>query len=377
MAEKDYDKWLAEAKAALDGYSAEQAAIEGLYERAKQNASASYDAQQKQLERQTAQSKNQAATESKKTERNIGQTLASRGLAFSGENAQTHLDLGLSLQNRLSELDRMSDEQSQTLALEKQKALTELDLAHAKERSASAQKRAELQKELADIAAQKEQTQTEQAPETKPENGNKPTKLPILKGKSLAERVKQMLTFAAEQFGTPKEDTSYTPDISARDLAKQLIASAGGEGYVSGYEQQNLLTNLLSALQREHDLDEGYVDELLLNLRSMGYRPDYTAMVDREVLVLCKDAKSRHASYYDRYYKMYTMLGHTASEADSMAGEMANFELLVYLYERCETLDRFEAAVAQLDMERDLESFYQKIKGAGGRYLLGSEIDRG
>ena len=85
MAEKDYDKWLAEAKAALDGYSAEQAAIEGLYERAKQNAAASYDAQQKQLERQTAQSKNQAATEIKKTERNIGQTLASRGLAFSGE----------------------------------------------------------------------------------------------------------------------------------------------------------------------------------------------------------------------------------------------------------------------------------------------------
>ncbi|MBQ3154140.1 MAG: hypothetical protein IJB88_02805, partial [Clostridia bacterium] len=101
MAEKDYDTWLAGAKAALDGYSAEQKAIAALYEQAKQNAANAYDAKQKQLASQTVQSKNRAAIDTKRTERNIGQTLASRGLAFSGENAQTHLDLNLSLQNRL------------------------------------------------------------------------------------------------------------------------------------------------------------------------------------------------------------------------------------------------------------------------------------
>ncbi len=385
MAEKDYDTWLAEAKAALDGYSAEQEAIAKLYEQAKQNAAASYDAQKKQLAVQTEQSKNQAAADIKRTERNIGQTLASRGLAFSGENAQTHLDLNLSLQNRLSALERDAAEQSQTLEQEKAKALTELDLAHAEARSTSAGKRAELQNQLANIASQKASSQTVEIPEknteTSTESGNKgeskpPNKLTSLKGKTLGERFKQMLEYVANEKGTPKDETAYIPNISARDLAKQLISSAGGNGSVSGYEQQETLALLLDALSAEHDLDATYYDELLLNLRSMGYRPDYTGMVDREIKAVCKESNAVYTDYYDRYYKMYDMIGHLPAECDQMAGELAVFKQLAYVYERCESIDRFEVAVESMGMEDELDTFYQKIKVSGDQYKLGSEIDR-
>ncbi len=380
MAEKDYNTWLAEAKAALDGYSAEQAAIAKLYEQAKQNAAASYDAKQKQLATQTEQSKNQAAIDTKKTERNINQTLASRGLAFSGENAQTQLDLNLNLQNRLAAIDRDAAAQAQELESDKADKLHELDLAHARERSDSAKQRAELQKELADIASQKaSQTQnsTEKLPETGDRQESSPqSELPDLKGKSLGERIKLMLEYAAKQQQQAKEEAAYTPAISARDLAKQLVSSAGGKGYVSGYEQQESLAALLDALTEEHVLDGAYYDELLLNLRSMGYRSDYMETVDRELKALCKESGAVYTDAYDRYYKMYEMIGHAPEDSDKMAGELALFGQLVYLYERCESKERFELAVESLGAEDALREFYQKVKVSDGKYKLGREAKR-
>lgn len=380
MAEKDYDTWLAGAKAALDGYSAEQKAIAALYEQAKQNAANAYDAKQKQLASQTVQSKNRAAIDTKRTERNIGQTLASRGLAFSGENAQTHLDLNLSLQNRLAEIDRDAQAQSQELESEKADALQELELAQAEARSDSAQKRAELQNELAHIASQKEaqtQNSTEKQPETEDKQESAPqSTLPNLKGKPLGERVRLMLEYAAKQQAQNKAETAYTPDISAHDLAKQLVSSAGGKGYVSGYRQQDALAELLSALEEEHAFDSAYYNELLLNLRSMGYRSDYKETTDREIEVLCEGSGAVYTDFYDRYYKMYQMIGHPPADSDQMAGELALFQQLVYLYERSESKERFELAVESLGMKNELKKFYQKIKVSDGKYKLGGEVIR-
>lgn len=380
MAEKDYDTWLAGAKAALDGYSAEQKAIAALYEQAKQNAANAYDAKQKQLASQTVQSKNRAAIDTKRTERNLGQTLASRGLAFSGENAQTHLDLNLSLQNRLAEIDRDAQAQSQELESEKADALQELELAQAEARSDSAQKRAELQNELAHIASQKEtqtQNSTEKQPETEDKQESTPqSTLPNLKGKPLGERVKLMLEYAAKQQAQNKAETAYTPDISAHDLAKQLVSSAGGKGYVSGYRQQDALAELLSALEEEHAFDSAYYNELLLNLRSMGYRSDYKETADREIEVLCEGSGAVYTDFYDRYYKMYQMIGHPPADSDQMAGELALFQQLVYLYERSESKERFELAVESLGMKNELKKFYQKIKVSDGKYKLGGEVIR-
>ena len=381
MAEKDYDTWLAEAKAALDGYSAEQAAIAKLYEQAKQNAKDTFATQKEQLQTQSRDAKNQASADAKRTERNINQTLASRGLAFSGENAQTHIDVNLGLQNKLASIDRDTALQSQELQNAHNKTLTELDLAHTQARSDSAQKRAELQSKLADIASQKAesqtQTNTDKTPDQDDTDGTEQNKTPLpdLKGKSLAERVRIMLEYIAAQ--KKAENKPYTPDISARELAKQLVTSAGKNGKVTGYEEQALLTTLLDALTKEHDLDEAYYEELLLNLRSMGYRPDYTTDPQKEQTALIKQSQSIYSDRYKRYYAMYESIGTYVGECDELASKLATFEQLAYLYENSESTDRFESAVAALHLEGELVGFYKRVRESGGKYKLGSAIDRG
>ena len=383
MAEKDYDIWLAEAKAALDGYSAEQAEIAKLYEQAKQNAKDSLDAQKEKLYSQSRDAKSQAAADAKRTERNINQTLASRGLAFSGENAQTHLDVNLGLQNELASIDRDTGAQVQELQNEHNKTVTELDLAHAEARSANAQKRAELQSKLAEIASQKAQSQTQSqtsAEQAVEKDGTEDTEqssiaMPNLKGKSLAERVRLMLEYVAQQ---KKESyTAYVPDISARDLAKQLITSAGTNGKVTDYEEQALLTTLLEALTEAHDFDADYYEELMLNLRSMGYRPDYTRDLQKEQTALIKQSQSVYSEKYKRYYAMYESFNMYAGDCDELASELATFEQLVYIYENSESTDRFEAAVAALHLEDELVGFYKRVRESEGKYVLGAAIERG
>ena len=378
MAEKDYNTWLAEAKAALDGYSAEQAAIAKLYEQAKQNASDAFETQKQQLQSQNKADKNQAATDAMRTERNINQTLASRGLAFSGENAQTHLDVTLGLQNKLADIDRDTRAQTQSLETQKNDTLSSLDLAHANARADSAQKRAELQNELASIAAQQASTQTKTEDKTDTSDGSdtqtavKP--LPNLKGKTLAERVRLMLQYIASQKQNDSADTAYVPEISARELAKQLIVSAGSGGTVTTPEQQVLLTTLLQALGDKETFDEDYYNELMLNLRSMGYRPDYTVDPEQQKEELIEQSQSVYSDNYQRYYAMYTAIGMKPEACDVSAGEQAMFVQLGYLYERCATKKEFESLAATLHMSEDLAEFYNKLSASGKKYVLGAQL---
>ncbi|MBQ3003965.1 MAG: hypothetical protein IJD82_09550, partial [Clostridia bacterium] len=64
------------------------------------------------------------------------------------------------------------------------------------------------------------------------------------------------------------------------------------------------------------------------------------------------------------------------ADSDQMAGELALFQQLVYLYERSESKERFELAVESLGMKNELKKFYQKIKVSDGKYKLGGEVIR-
>lgn len=388
MAEKEYETWIAKAKAELESYSAEQEAIKKLYEQARQNAQASYDAQKEQLAKQSAESKNQAAADMMQTERNIDQTLAARGLAFSGENAQTHLDLTLGLRNRLADID--SDTKAQTNDLEREKAqkLTELDLEYAKQRESSAEKKAQLNAELAGLAAEKNTAESGTSSDKslsnkvnellgKEETEGESIPFPNLKGKSLWQKLKLAMQYAAQkQADGGSADTGVTPDISARDLAKQLVASAGEEGTVTGYEQQEMLKILLEALTEEHDLEESYYRELLLNLQSMGYRPNYADDIASGTTEIQEQSVELYTAYYDRFYKLYELSGHKASECDRLAGEDARFKQLLYIYNNSESIERFEAAVRGLDLQGELEDFYKTVNESPSQYVLGSGLRR-
>ncbi|MBQ5791415.1 MAG: hypothetical protein IIW19_01745, partial [Clostridia bacterium] len=163
MKEKDYNTWLQEAKDALDGYSAYQADLSEYYRKARENAKAEYLAEKEQLKKDTAQSQNQAVVDTMKTERDLDRTLASRGLAFSGENAQTNLDLNLDLRGRLADLENAAAEQDAALDADYNRLSNELTLAHAKDKTAAAEKEAQLKMDIASAMQKAEEAEKEAA----------------------------------------------------------------------------------------------------------------------------------------------------------------------------------------------------------------------
>ena len=371
MKEKDYNTWLQEAKDALDGYSAYQAEMAEYYRKAQENAKAEYLAEKEQLKKDTAHSQNQAVVDTMKTERDLDRTLASRGLAFSGENAQTNLDLTLDLRGRLADLETAAAEQDEKLNADYKRLSNELSLAHAQSKASAAEKEADLKMDIAS-ALQKAEAAEEEAAAKEP--AEEDSSLPDMTGKSFFERVKLLGQYAKEQMAAKQEASKYTPEISAKELAKQLVSAAGEEGVIGSIAHQEKLEALLGRLTEEHDLSDAYLQELMLNLRSLGYRPDYREDEAYGLEDLQNRSAEAYQSYYDRYYRLYRSSGYSASESDELAGPKALFMQFVYLYANSKNREVFESAMKGLGYRNELEAFYKQIESDPNRYGLGSAL---
>lgn len=372
MKEKEYNTWLAEAKAALDGYSAAQQELAGLYQQAKANAEAEYRAQKQQLEKETKEHKNRAVVDTMKTERDLDRTLASRGLAFSGENAQTGLDLALDLRGRLAELEDNAVKTAADLDARRADTQNQLDLAYAREKSAAAEKLADMKLAFASAVKQEEE---EEASDTPAEDA---VPMPDLTGKSFSQRVKLLAEHAkavAEAKKQQQEEAKYTPEISAKELAKQLVSAAGEDGIISGIDQQEAMEALLSRLTEAHTFSDGYLQELMLNLRSLGYRPDYRQDVEYGMEDLQKRSVEAFDEYYDRYYRLYRSAGYSPVESDEKAGDTALFMQFVYLYRNSRNKEMFENAMWDMGYRNELEGFYKEIERNPAAYGLDTVLN--
>ncbi|MBR4054109.1 MAG: hypothetical protein IKK06_04815 [Clostridia bacterium] len=375
MKEKEYKTWLEEAKAALDAYSAEQTEIAKLYEQAKAEAETAHKAQKEQLAKDTKTSKNQAVVDTMKTERDLDRTLASRGLAFSGENAQTSLDLALDLRGRLAELEDEAAEKQAELDARHRDTQNQLSMAYAKERSQGAEKLADLQMAMANAAKQAEEQTSQDGDKT--ENGGEDSygvPYPDLTGMSFSGRVKAMAEYAEKVRKAKEAADKLTPEISPKELAKQLVSAAGENGVIGSIAQQEALEGMLARLTEAHDLSEGYLEELMLNLRSLGYRSDYRQDVAYGMEDLQNRSAKAYADYYDRYYRVYRSAGYDAEESDKLAGEQALFLQFVYLYRNSKSKEMFETAMSGLGYRNELGDFYARIGEEPNKYALGSEV---
>lgn len=404
MAEKEYEKQIAAAKAALEGYSAQQNEIARLYEQAKQNAATEYDRQKSKLASDADKKTNQAAVDMLRTERNIDQTLASRGLAFSGENAQTRLDLTLALRDQLNGIE--SDQREAEAALERERAstLTDLDLTFAKEKQSAAEKEASLRAQLASGIAAREaaaaqqgnaagnQTADKKGSETEKREENKTDAQKALE-KFLAggepSRRDDPVRYAIwshqrrqleEKVAKEEEEANaMIPEVSARELAKQFVQAAGSGGKVYGYEQQSRLAEMLGELQKTYQLTGEYEQQLLLNLRSLGYSPDYVQRMNDQTQQLRERASELYLQSYERYVRIYALAGMGADERAALAEKAARFEQLAYMYANSESSEWFEAAVAAMGLSPELSDFYsqvtQKNREEGKtKYRIGSNL---
>ncbi len=392
MAEKEYEKQIAAAKAALEHYSAQQQEIAKLYEQAKKNASAAYDSQKQKLADETDKKTNQAAVDMLRTERNIDQTLASRGLAFSGENAQTRLDLTLALRNQLNEMESDQREADAALERERNAKLTDLDLAYANQQQSGAEKLASLHADLASGIAARESALAQSA-SSGGQTGNKT--------ENKMQDEKDLEVWLSEQEPSKEQDpvryaiwkrareyletkNAYTakftnPEVSARDLAKQFVQSAGKSGKIYGYEQQRRLAAMLQEVKQRYRLTKEYEQQLMLNLQSLGYNPDYVQSMNSQTEKMRKKAAELYTEWYQRYLRIYGLAGVKSENPALLAEKSARFDELAYLYTNSESIEQFEAAAAAMGLSNELDNFYQQVEEknkqkSGKKYQLGSDL---
>lgn len=382
-----YEEAIARAKSALESYSAETEALARLYETAKQNAQSAYEAQKQQTAEQAKEARRMADVDMQRTERNLDQRLASRGLAFSGENAQTRLDLLLALRNRLSGID--SDERAQYASLDQALAdrQHELDLAYASSRTDAAKQLASLNADLAAAeankasaeeaakaaaaaaaAASKPADKTDSAASTKPPTVHHSVQKPGSAASGAGTGA------GGSGSGSEGESASgVTPSISAQNLAKQMVTAVGGNGRISTATQQANMAALLDSLLATTTFDSAYYEELMLNLRSLGFRPDYAEQSAESGEQLQKSAADYYDKHYKRYFGVYRNAGYSVTEADRRASEQARYEQLRYLYTHSLSKDLFDAAVEELSLGTYVDGFYSRLAQEDKNLRLGSE----
>ncbi len=404
MAEKDYKKQIAAAQAALEQYSAQQREIEKLYEQARKNASDAYDGQKQKLAEEADRKTNQAAVDMLRTERNIDRTLASRGLAFSGENAQTRLDLTLALRNQIDEIESDQREADAALERERNAKLTDLDLKYADQKKDGAEKLASLHADLASGIAARDNALAQSASQSAASNGHAGDKTQsATQGatQGVAQNGSNLEKWLSEHEPSKEKDpilyafwksarrylekrnaslTKYTdPEVSARDLAKQFVQAAGKNGKIYGYEQQRRLAAMLKEMKKSYRLSEEYERQLMLNLQSLGYSPEYVQRMDSQTERLRKKAAELYEICYRRYLNVYSYAGVGKEEGALLAEKAALFEEFAYLYANSESSEQFEAAVTVLGLSDGLSDFYRQVEEKnkqedGKKYRLGSDL---
>lgn len=390
-----YEEAIARAKAALESYSSESEALARLYETAKANAQTAYENQREQTAAQAKENRRKADVEMQRTERNLDQRLASRGLAFSGENAQTRLDLLVALRNQLAGID--SDERDQLAGLERSFAdrTHELDMAYAEKRADNAKQVASLNADLA--AAEANKTAAEEAAKAaaeaakaaaaakenssktpsaaekeKVEAAKEAVKLPLQFGDNFKELSKTMMDRFQRKSITEK--SPVVPEVSARTLAAQLVKAAGSNGKISGSRQQANLSALLEDLLESVNLDKAYYNELMLNLRSLGYRPDYAQNADANTAQLQNDARDVYETIYNRHLNLYRHAGEAESDAARRAEADARYMQIRHIYTHSVDKDEFDYVVKSLNLTPHLSAFYSRLSQEKAKIVLGGDL---
>lgn len=379
-----YEEAIARAKSALESYSAETEALARLYETAKQNAQTAYEAQKLQTAEQAKEARRMADVDMQRTERNLDQRLAARGLAFSGENAQTRLDLLLALRNQLSGID--SDERAQYASLDQSLAdrQHELDLAYLSSRADAAKQLASLNADLASAEANKASAEeaakaAAAAAASKPAEKNETASKPqnahhtVQKGDGANGSGTNGGNGSGTNGGNGGDANGVTPSISAQNLAKQMVTAVGSNGRISTATQQANMAALLESLLATTTLDSAYYEELMLNLRSLGFRPDYAEQSAESGEQLQKTAVDYYDQRYKRYFGVYHNAGYSVTEADRRASEQARYEQLRYLYTHSLSEDQFDAIVDTLSLGNYVDGFYTRLARQDKNLRLGSE----
>lgn len=309
-----YNDALKSLKQALENYSDEEKKISALYAKARGEQAARYAESLDAIDAERIKKRNSAAADAMAAERNLNNYIAARGLGFSGEAAQAKINSQISLNNRLGALDSENSAAKKALTSEYGDKLGEIDKAEIKSVSDINERRNSL---LSDIAAlERKEAQSAGLPDGKSDNGGS------------------------------------EPPYTAKELAKQIISAAGGEGKADPSEQNAKVKEILDGIKSRFALDESYLNDLEFALAASGYydpgEGERKADSGSAIKDLIANAKAAIQSAYKRYSSMMKELGIDGKAAAEKAKEIAQKTEMALLYQNAESNSQFRKACVEI-----------------------------
>ncbi len=156
------------------------------------------------------------------------------------------------------------------------------------------------------------------------------------------------------------ENKGYAPSITAKDLGKQLVSSAsGGKTSLNGDKQMYYVNKYLLDLSENYDLNEDYLNDLLLVLKSYGYTSSSTD--DMKVQVISYDAKEHYEKIYGEQYNKLIVQGADERTAKTSAKDVAIEKQLDYIYASAQDESEFKKCCQKLGIPQGNVDRYLKI----------------
>lgn len=316
-----YSNAVNDLKKALNSYSAEEEKLTALYQSAIADAEKQHAASLERIEKQYASDRNTAYSDTVREERNLFNLLSQRGLGSSGEAAQAKLNSNVVLANRLGALEKSKADSALELDLGLSNTKTSLLKEEAAKKSELGERKNNLASEIAKLELDRETAANE------------------LKAKyDYLEASKKESEEKKEEEN--KETVGYVPEVSASELAKQLVKSATSDGkYIDTDNDVYRINKYLLELQSRYDINEDYYNDLVIALTAYGY--ESISESDKRYSVISVIANKYYNTWYDQYYNDNIDFGMDDRSARLQAEKGARLKMFRYAYERCKTIDEF------------------------------------
>ena len=352
-----YSDAIKKLKDALKGYSAEEEKLASLYKTAVEDAEKQHAASLERIEKQYSSDRNTAYSDTAREERNLFNRLSQRGLGSSGEAAQAKLNSNVVLANRLGALARSKNDSVLDLELGLSSTKTELLKEEAQKRGELGEKKNRLASDIAKIELDRETAANELKAKYDYLEASKNTS--DKNGTSSGDK---------EEAPSDEAETvvGYVPEVSASELAKQLIKSAAyDERYITTETDRHRIDKYLLELKSIYNINEDYYNDLVFALEGYGYEAGDES--DKRVSVITVDAEEYYNKRYNDYYDQFILFGMTDNSARLQADKTAKLRMLEYTYDRCKTVEEFRkccltVGIPPKEIGEFLESDYAKPK---------------
>lgn len=327
----NYSDLVEQTKKELMKHSDTAAILADMYNRARQSYENTYKASAEELTKDYEAKRNAASAQQKLNDKNTDELMAARGLAYSGESAQAKINSNIALANTLSSLASDHTEALTGLKKQKDEKIADLDMEYS-------EKRIQADKALTDDAI-----------------------------KMAQDKIKygEVTIDGAGSSADGEGDGIFTPEMSANQLATNIVKRFGTGGKVQKAEENLNIYQYLRDLRERYSFTDEYLNKLTFALDALGY-----IGINADGLHVATVVNSGNLEYDDSYENAMHVakkLYYDHDDRNNYAKKRANMDRLDYIYTHCNTSEQFYSACRLLDMSnQEIEEYLRTVAARAG-----------